>query len=474
MRWHVHLSEQWSDYLNPASSQQEAITILSPTAILGYGFPEASFEAGMKRHPDAIAVDAGSSDPGPWYLGAGVPFTDRTAVKRDLRLMICAARKAGIPVIIGSAGGCGALPHLMETVSVIREIADEEQLRFRMAIIPADVSQAQVLHALQHDRVHAMPPGPDANADAVRCSTHIVGQMGIEPLMDALRDGADVIVAGRAYDPAVFAALPILRGFDPGLALHMGKILECAAIASVPGSGSDCMLSTLQRDHFTVETLNPDRRCTITSVAAHTLYEKTDPYALPGPGGVLDLRACSFEQPSDTVVRVSGSRFLPSEVSTIKLEGARPVGFRTVAIAGARDPVFIEKIDEIIDGVRARVADNFANLNQSDFRLGFHVYGKNGVMGTLEPETRTQPHELGIVIETVAGSQVLADTICSFARSTMLHFGFPGRLATAGNLAFPYSPSDLSAGQIFEFSLYHLMEIDDPRALFPIQLLQVP
>ncbi len=189
---------------------------------------------------------------------------------------------------------------------------------------------------------------------------------------------------------------------------------------------------------------------------------------------MLDLRACSFEQPSDTVVRVSGSRFLPSEVSTIKLEGARPVGFRTVAIAGARDPVFIEKIDEIIDGVRARVADNFANLNQSDFRLGFHVYGKNGVMGTLEPETRTQPHELGIVIETVAGSQVLADTICSFARSTMLHFGFPGRLATAGNLAFPYSPSDLSAGQIFEFSLYHLMEIDDPRALFPIQLLQVP
>ena len=43
--------------------------ILSPTAILGYGFPAESFERGMAQHPDLIAVDAGSSDPGPYYLG---------------------------------------------------------------------------------------------------------------------------------------------------------------------------------------------------------------------------------------------------------------------------------------------------------------------------------------------------------------------------------------------------------------------
>ncbi len=56
-------------------------------------------------------------------------------------------------------------------------------------------------------------------------------------------------LAGRAYDPAVFAALPIRRGFNPGLALHLGKILECAAIAASPGSGSDCMLGLLRHDH---------------------------------------------------------------------------------------------------------------------------------------------------------------------------------------------------------------------------------
>ena len=48
--------------------------ILSPTAILGYGFPEASFLRGLDEGPDLIAVDAGSTDPGPYYLGSGKPL----------------------------------------------------------------------------------------------------------------------------------------------------------------------------------------------------------------------------------------------------------------------------------------------------------------------------------------------------------------------------------------------------------------
>ena len=82
----------------------EEIRVLSPTAILGYGFPLDSFKEGMKRKPHVIAVDAGSTDPGPYYLGAGISFTDRNSVKRDLEIMIPAALEAKIPVIIGTAG----------------------------------------------------------------------------------------------------------------------------------------------------------------------------------------------------------------------------------------------------------------------------------------------------------------------------------------------------------------------------------
>ncbi len=173
--------------------------------------------------------------------------------------------------------------------------------------------------------------------------------MGVEPFITALRGGAEVIIAGRAYDPAVFAAFPIWQGFDWGLAIHMGKILECAAIASLPGSGSDCMLGTLTADWFEVEPLNPVRRCTTTSVAAHTLYEKTNPYTLPGPGGTLDLQQTTFEAVNERVVRVKGSRFLPAQQYFVKLEGAGLVGYRTVAIAGAGTGVYCQGM-EIITG----------------------------------------------------------------------------------------------------------------------------
>ncbi len=71
--------------------------ILSPTAILGYGFPLDSFYEGLKERPHAIAVDAGSTDPGPYYLGAGESFTNRNAVKRDLELIMEAAVSRKIP-----------------------------------------------------------------------------------------------------------------------------------------------------------------------------------------------------------------------------------------------------------------------------------------------------------------------------------------------------------------------------------------
>jgi Acyclic terpene utilisation family protein AtuA len=453
----------------PAIDSDDELRILSPTAILGYGFPAASFDAGMALRPHVIAVDAGSSDPGPYYLGAGISFTDRDAVKRDLAIMLQAARARHIPLIVGSCGGAGGDPHLAWTAEIVREIAAENNLSFRMALIGAEIEKSVVLEALERGRLSSCGPWPDLTRKDVEASVRIVAQIGVEPLIDALILGADVVLAGRAYDPAVFAALPIQRGFDPGLALHLGKILECAAIACAPGSGSDCMFGILRRDHFLLRPLNPARACTVASVGAHTLYEKSDPYRLPGPGGMLDLTNSRFEQVDERTVRVFGSRHV-DQAYALKLEGAARVGYRTISIAGVRDPVFISQVEDIIAAVRGRTADNFSNIPAESYSLLFRLYGRDGVMGALEPMRDHLGHELGIVIEAVAPTQELANTICGFARSTMLHYGYPGRISTAGNLAFPYSPSDLKAGEVYRFSIYHLLPTHDPRAFSPIHL----
>ena len=443
--------------------------ILSTTAILGYGFPLESFEEGMKRKPDLIAVDAGSTDPGPFYLGEGVSFTDRGAVKRDLEIMICAGIKENIPVVIGTAGGSGAKPHLEWCAEIIREIAKEHDLHFKMAMIHADMDKEEMKKALADGKITPLDPAPQLTAEDIDATTHIVGQMGIEPIMKALDSGVQVVLAGRAYDPTVFAAPAIRKGYDKGLAIHLGKILECASICATPGSGSDCMFGYLGEDYFRVEPLSSVRKCTTLSVAAHTLYEKTNPYILPGPGGHLDLTNTTFEQDSENTVKVKGSRYVTAPKYTIKLEGAKCIGYRTVSVAGTRDPIMISKIDDIVEGVRARVADNYRDKGYK-YNLNFTIYGKNGVMGNLEPVKNAHPHELGIVIEVVADTQEQADTICASARSTMLHYGYEGRRATAGNLAFPFSPSDFHAGRVYVFSIYHIIEVEDPTKLFPIDI----
>jgi len=439
--------------------------VLSPTAILGYGFPLESFENGMKENPDLIAVDGGSTDPGPHYLGSGKSFTNTAAVKRDLTIMITAGLKARIPVVVGTCGGSGARPHLAWCAEIVRQIAREHHLSFKMGLISGDISRETVKNALKDNRISPLDHDIVLTEQAIDQSVHIVAQMGIEPFIKAHEQGCEVILAGRAYDPSAFAALAVMNGFDRGLALHMGKILECAAIAATPGSGSDCVLGILEQDGFVLKPLSSERKFTRISVAAHSLYEKSDPYHLHGPGGSLNLEQCSFTELENGMVRIKGTVFEPSDKPAVKLEGATLAGFRSITIAGARDPVLINTIDDVLEKVKQRVQSFFPEMDIGN-RLHVHIYGARGVMGDLEPEHK-KSHELGLLIEALGDTQEQADTICSLFRSTLLHYGYEGRIATAGNLAFPFSPSDISAGEVYRFSIYHLMETSN-EALFPL------
>ena len=446
--------------------------ILSPTAILGYGFPESSFLRGLDEGPDLIAVDAGSTDPGPYYLGSGKPFTDRVGVKSDLRAMLTHGVRRGIPVVIGTAGGSGARPHVDWCRALVEEIAREEDLHFRLGLAYADVDPETVVQGLRAGKVHPLDDQENPTEEEIRACPHVVAQMGVEPLQALAREGCDVILAGRAYDPACFSARPILEGYDVALATHLGKILECAAIAATPGSGSDSVLGILREDSFLLKALSPERRFTAQSTAAHTLYEKSDPSRLPGPGGVLDLSGVSFTEVGDGQVEVRGTRFLPTVPYAVKLEGARPVGYRTLSIAGTHDPILIGSIEQVAARVKARV-DELLRREAVQGEVFFHLYGRDGVMGSLEHGDLVAPHELGIVMEVLAATQDEANTVCSLTRSTFLHYGYEGRISTAGNLAFPFSPSDVPMGPAYEFCLYHLLEVADPESLFSREIVRI-
>ncbi len=400
-------------------SSREEFKILSPCGILGYGYPEESFEAGLADKPDAIVVDAGSTDAGPHKLGAGVAIVSRYACRKDMLPMVRGALNNKIPLIIGSAGGSGAKVHVEWTMEILEDILRSEGLSAKVAVIWADIPHEAVNKAIKSGDVQPMSPNvPELTPKALSETHSIVAQMGIEPIIEALDSGADIIICGRAYDPAPFAAVGIRAGFDPALCFHLGKILECGALCADPSTAKDCIMGVLKPDSFEVYPTNPARRCDPVSVAAHTFYEKDHPYLLHGPGIVLDLSGCEFTECGERGVAVRGSRLSETPKYRIKLEGARRVGWRSFVVAGIRDPIMIDRLPHAEEELKEAAACYFAGTG--DFKINFYNYGINGVLGDSEPNLTNgtaKPYEVCVLMEVISSlSQQRASDVCAYLR----------------------------------------------------------
>jgi hypothetical protein len=442
--------------------------LLGASGQLGYGIPAAAFAAGIARQPDLIGCDMGSIDIGPTYLGKGEMATAPEATRRDLRRVLQAARSLDVPLVIGTAGSAGAAPHLDATLAMIRDIARDDGLRFRMAVMRADISAAVLSTAIRRGRVASFDGMPALTDQDVTEAAHIVGQMGMGPFRKALESDVDVIVAGRACDTAIFASLPVVLGFPVGLAMHMAKIIECGSLCCVPG-GRDPILAALDHDGFVLESMNPERRATPTSVAAHSLYEQADPFTMQEPDGTLDLTHARYEAVDDRRARVGGATWRHSTHPTIKLEGACKIGERAVLLCGSADPRFIAQCKALLPKVAELVQSLVCEDQPLDYTLRFRVYGIDGVRMVV-PENEPPPNEVFIMGECIAPTRERASEVVRTCKQFLLHFGYPGRLSTAGNIAFPFTPPEVSLGPAYRFSVYHLLQVDDADALFPVEI----
>ena len=288
--------------------------------------------------------------------------------------------------------------------------------------------------------------------------------------MNAFAVNAEMGMGGRSCDTSMFAALPIMHGGDAGLAMHMGKLIECTSAIAFP-RGRDASLGTMYDDCFTVESMHPDKRCTPTTVAAHSLYEQENPFLLGEAGGTIDLRATEYEAADDRTVRVTGSRWLPSEEYLVKVEGARPIGFRCIAIGGIRDPIMMRELDNVIAGTERIVAEVFdGRLGDATYRMRFRVYGRDATMGDLEPAPHQQNHEECVILDVVGSDEATARSVASVAKQYLLHLTYEGIKCTSGNIAIPFAPDVIAVGDAYEFSVYHLMALTSPTEIFPVQV----
>jgi len=444
------------------------VSILCPTGHLGFTpLEKASFLAGCELKPDFIIADSGSCDIGPYPLGADGQASPVAWQRHDLEIMLLAARRLGVPMIVGSASDTGTDRGVDQFAALIREIAAEHGLApFRMATIKSEQTREAMLARLQSGvPISGLDGRADADPAVLARTDRIVAVMGAEPIAAALREGAEVVIAGRASDCALLAAPLLNAGMSPATAYYAGKLMECASFCCEPFMGKESILGRIREDDIRVTAMHPGQRCTPASLASHAMYERRNPYREYVASGYVDMSNCRYEQVDERTTRASGATFVPAARPMVKLEGAGKVGERRLAVVGIRDPYTIENIDKAIAWARARLAERFGPPEQAGWQVFYHLYGRNGVMGDLEPSPPARAHELGIVVETVCQDGKRGEEICALAARNLFYARLPEVKGTAGTAAL-MADEVLVGKPGYEWTLNHVTPVKDPAELF--------
>lgn len=447
---------------------KDQIRIVSPNGHLGFApTKEESFHLAAATKPDYYCADSGSDDIGPAALGADRSVSMYKWQKHDLELMLLAAREQGVPMLIGSAGDCGSNSRVDMYVQIIKDLAAEHDLpAFKLAYFYSEVDTA--ILAEKH-RAGVIFEGLDGRSNLglneIEATERSVAVTGIHPYVKALEEGADVIIGGRSSDVAIFAAPAIYEGFPEEHAYYVGKVLECASFCAEPYGAKESVIGTVTHEDVKVTAMAPHQRCTPASVASHAMYERSNPYYEYFAGGMLDMTNCVYEQVDEKTTRITGQKFVPIEGDIkVKLEGSGFIGEKYIGLAGIRDPYTIQNIDEVLRMAREQIADEFPNI---DYLVSFRVFGKDGVMGELEPVKDTKSHELMVVIEGIAETPEDAEAVALMGTRQIFYARLPEVKGTAGTASFVVDEV-LPSTAAYMWTMNHTVPIQDPAELYQL------
>ncbi|NNE87595.1 MAG: acyclic terpene utilization AtuA family protein [Silicimonas sp.] len=446
------------------------VRVLVPSGALGLGWDADALEKGIANKPDLIAIDGGSTDSGPHYLGTGTSKYARASTKLEWGTLIEAARRAGCPLVIGTAGTCGAGTAVDWLLEITHECLAEQGAEAKIAVLKSDQSAATVIEAMGNSGIRPLDPAPPIDVALLESCTNIVALAGAEQINTALETGADIVIAGRTTDTAIIAALPLARGCHAGAAWHGAKIGECGALcASNPQSG--VLQLDFDESGCVVTPLAATSEATPHTVSAHMLYENSDPFLLYEPGGYLDVSGATYIQLDAGAVRIEGAEWVAQDYS-VKLEGARVSGYQTILISLLRDPRYVAAAKEWakdIEVLATKKAAARTGAPRDSFRIEIRLIGQNATLGALESQTG-QPVEIGAMGIVTADNQSLANEIGRILNPYLLHHPLT-KAEEQPTFAFPFSPAEIDRGPVYMFCLNHVMALDDPMSAFTLEVI---
>jgi hypothetical protein len=234
--------------------------------------------------------------------------------------------------------------------------------------------------------------------------------LGAEPLMEALRGGADIVIAGRVADPSLFLA-PLAYEFNwsmdawplLGAGTLVGHLLECAGQVT-GGYFADPALKNvphLERLGFPLAEVAEDGTAVITKVPGsgglvttatckeQLLYEIGDPASYPTPDVVADFSGVRVVDVGEDRVRVSGASGAPRP-DRLKVSLAYADGFIGEGQISYAGPGAVNRARLAGEIVERRLRLTHAQVAE----LRIDLIGLNALRGDTPAARSNEPYEV--------------------------------------------------------------------------------
>ena len=110
-------------------------------------------------------------------------------------------------------------------------------------------------------------------------------------------------------------------------------------------------------------------------------------------------------------------------------------------------------------------------LSPDDFSIELRLVGQSASFGALEPRSGA-PTEIGVIGIVTAATDALSQEIGKLLNPYLLHHPLTVE-EEQPTFAFLFSPAEMPRGQIYEFALNHVLELQDPMQAFSLEMVNI-
>ncbi len=287
-----------------------------------------------------------------------------------LRRILPSCKKKGIKVIANAGGvnpkGCA---------DAIRKIVGELGLKgVKIAIVEGDDILDRIPQLMESGEKFAnLDNGAEISTVLDRITSANV-YIGAKPIADALAQGADIVITGRATDPSLVVG-PLIHEFGWSLddfdklaaGTVMGHILECGPQCTGGNYTKWREVKDFARIGWPVAEASADGSFVVTkhdntgglvnveTITSQLLYEMGDPHRYLGPDCTADFTTIKLDQVGKDRVKVSGIKG-SAPTDTYKVSMSYANGYKISGALVVTGPDAVEKAKLCADIVFKRLA----------------------------------------------------------------------------------------------------------------------